>query len=204
MGDGPAGAADARAEEREMPGLRVIAGTARGRKLAFVPGEETRPIGDRVKGALFNILGADIEGAAMLDLFAGTGGVGIEALSRGARRVLFVDASARAVRTIRHNLEHTGLAAGASVLQRDAFGLLEGPVTERFDYVYVAPPQRRGLWAKALETLERLPGWLNPDAWVIAQIHPREYLALELKALEEFDRRTYGNTALVFYRLPGS
>lgn len=187
-----------------MPGLRVIAGKARGRRLVPVPGEETRPIGDRVKEALFNILGADIQGAAFLDLFAGTGGVGIEALSRGAERALFVDTSARAVRTVRQNLEQTGLAAGATVLQRDAFGLLAGAAPEAFDYVYAAPPQGRGLWRRALETLDRSQAWLNPDAWVIAQIHPREYLTLELGALEQFDRRTYGNTALVFYRLPGA
>ena len=121
-----------------MPGLRVIAGEAKGRRLKMVPGLETRPIGDRAKEALFDILSADVTDARVLDLFAGTGSVGIEALSRGAARAVFLDSSSAAVRTIRANLQTTGLGGRAAVLQGDAFDFLRSNPVEAFDLVYLA------------------------------------------------------------------
>lgn len=182
-----------------MSGLRVIAGKARGRKLRSVPGSSTRPITDRVREALFNILGADVEGATFLDLFAGTGSVGIEALSRGAAFARFLDLDRMAAKTVRANLEHTGLEKGGEVLRLDAFSLLERAPDRKFDYVYIAPPQYQGLWKQALLGADSNPGWLSEDAWVIVQIHPREYEAVELENLAEFDRRKYGSTLLVIY-----
>lgn len=182
-----------------MSGLRVIAGKARGRRLRPVPGDTTRPITDRTKESLFNIIGGDIDGSAMLDLFGGTGSVGIEALSRGAGFVRFVDRERQAVSTIKANLNSTGLASSGEVLNRDAFALLASPPDRAFDYVYIAPPQYKELWKKALLALDENPGWMVEDAWVIVQIHPREMLEVELKNLEEIDRRTYGSTLLVFY-----
>lgn len=182
-----------------MSGLRVIAGSARGRKLRSVPGDSTRPITDRTKGALFNIIGADILQASFLDLFAGTGAVGIEALSRGANWARFLDLSREAVRTIQANLADTGLQDRAEVLRMDAFQMLAATPDRTFDYVYIAPPQYRGLWQRALLALDAHPDWLSADAWVIAQIHPKEYLALNLQHLVEMDQRRYGSTLLVFY-----
>lgn len=182
-----------------MSGLRVIAGKARGRKLRSVPGETTRPITDRVKEALFNILGGDIQGASFLDLFAGTGSVGIEALSRGASFVRFLDKEQIAVQTIRENLAHTQLLDGAEVIREDAFRFLERPADRVFDYVYIAPPQYKGIWERALLSLDAHPDWLSSDAWVIVQIHPKEYRPLSLQHLVEFDQRKYGSTLLVFY-----
>src|SRR5258708_36948405 len=101
-----------------MP-MRVIAGTAKGRMLKRVPGEGTRPIMDRVKEALFSILGDNIRGTSFLDLYAGRGSVGIEALSRGAVRAVFVENSRPAITTIEENLKATGLAAKATILRRD-------------------------------------------------------------------------------------
>ncbi len=183
-----------------MAGLRVIAGSAKGRRLQMVPGRETRPIGDRVKGALFNILGADVEGSRFLDLFAGTGSVGIEALSRGAGAGVFVDASPRAIQAIRENLRLTGLGENAQVLRGDSFAILRARPPMEFDYVYIAPPQYKGLWREAVSVLDLSSDWLAPDAWVIAQIHPREYEALPLQRLGEFDQRRYGSTLLVFWK----
>jgi 16S rRNA (guanine966-N2)-methyltransferase len=183
-----------------MSGLRVIAGKARGRRLRSVPGDATRPITDRVKENLFNILGADVQGSAWLDLFAGTGSVGIEALSRGADFVRFLDLQRQAVETIRSNLSQTGLQTGSEVLRQDAFQLLAQAADRGFDYVYIAPPQYKDLWQRALLALDENPGWLNEDAWVIVQIHPVEVQVVSLKALEEFDRRKYGSTLLVFYQ----
>ncbi len=184
-----------------MSGIRVIGGKAKGRKLQLVPGESTRPITDRVKESLFNIIGADIQGATMLDLFAGTGSVGIEALSRGAAYVRFIDLNRRAVKTVQANLQLTGLAASADVVRGDAFRLLQSPPDRPFDYVYVAPPQYQGMWAKALHLLDQHTGWLQEDAWAIVQIHPREYVPKSLQNLIEFDQRRYGSTLLVFYTL---
>ena len=182
-----------------MGSLRVISGKARGRRLRTVPGDATRPITDRAKESLFNILGPDIADAWVLDLFAGTGSVGIEALSRGAQRARFIDQQRLAIETIRANLALTGLEQGAEVLRQDVFAALERNSDCSFDYVFIAPPQYKELWKRALLALDGRPAWLTPDAWVIVQIHPVEYQALELQNLSEFDQRRYGSVLFVFY-----
>lgn len=183
-----------------MSGLRVISGKARGRRLRSVPGDATRPITDRAKESLFNILGPDIVDAAVLDMFAGTGSVGIEALSRGARQARFIDQQRQAIETIRLNLALTGLEQGAEVLRLDAFAALERDPDCSFDYVFIAPPQYKELWKRALRSLDARPDWLAKDAWIIVQIHPVEYQALELENLSEFDQRRYGSVLFVFYQ----
>ena len=182
-----------------MTGLRVIGGKARGRKLSVVPGDTTRPVTDQVKEACFNIIGGDIVDATFLDLFAGTGSIGIEALSRGAAFVRFVDLNRLPVETVRANLTHCGFKQGTEVIRADAFALLERSPDRSFDYVYIAPPQYKGMWARAILTLDAHPTCMSDDAWVIVQIHPVEYEALALKSLAEFDQRRYGSTLLVFY-----
>jgi 16S rRNA (guanine966-N2)-methyltransferase len=187
-----------------MGNLRIIGGKARGRRLAAVPGDTTRPITDRTKESLFNIIGADIQGASLLDLFAGTGSVGLEALSRGAAYVRFLDKSQAAIKTIYANLEQTGLGKTpevdqAEVLRMDAYSLLEKTPDRAFDYIYIAPPQYKEMWKRALLSLNANPRWMSQDAWVIVQIHPVEIEALELEQLIEFDRRQYGSTVLLFY-----
>jgi 16S rRNA (guanine(966)-N(2))-methyltransferase RsmD len=178
---------------------RIIAGTAKGTRLQSVPGDATRPITDRVKEALFNILGADVDEADFLDLFGGTGSVGIEALSRGAHFSRFNDLNRAAVTTIKANLEKTRLKDRAEVLQSDAFALLKRPPDRPFDYVYIAPPQYKDLWKRALHALDANPGWMKDEAWVIVQIDPQEYERQELVNLVEFEQRKYGSTLLVFY-----
>ena len=178
--------------------MRVIAGKAKGRKLRSVPGGGTRPITDRAKSALFNILGQDVVACRFLDLFAGTGQVGIEALSRGAEEAVLVERCTAALRTIRENLAHTGLAAQARVVRADVFEYLQRE-PEPFDYAYIAPPQYHGLWAATLRVLDAQPGWLAEDGWAIAQIHPREYEELVLENLHLFDQRRYGGVMLCFY-----
>jgi len=188
-----------------MTHLRVISGSARGRKLKMVPGNATRPISDRVKEALFNILSSDIPGCLFLDLFAGTGSVGIEALSRGASFVRFIDHSMTAVKTINQNLEITGLEKNAEVLHSDAFEWISNLPDQMFDYVYIAPPQYLGLWGRMLLTLDESPDWLLEDGWIIVQIDPKEYDQLTLQNYSEFDQRRYGNTSLIFYeRVPAT
>jgi 16S rRNA (guanine966-N2)-methyltransferase len=183
-----------------MSNLRVISGKAKGRKLKDVPGDTTRPVTDMVKQALFNIIGGDVLDSAWWDLFGGTGAVGIEALSRGAAFVRFSDLNRAPVETIRTNLESTHLADQAEIRRGDAFSMLAVAPDRTFEYIYIAPPQYQEMWSKALLALDANPGWLNPEgAWVVAQIHPREYRELELSSLEEFDQRKYGSTLLLFY-----
>jgi 16S rRNA (guanine(966)-N(2))-methyltransferase RsmD len=179
--------------------LRVISGEARGRKLKSVPGDTTRPITDRAKESLFNILAGDVVDSVWWDLFGGTGAVGIEAESRGARFVRFSDRERLAVETIKFNLEHCRFETRAEVRRGDAFGLLAGAPDRAFDYIYIAPPQYKDMWKQALLRLDENYGWLGGDCEVIAQIDPKEYEEVELGYLVEFEKRRYGSTLLVFY-----
>lgn len=180
--------------------MRVISGQARGRKLKRVPGDTTRPIMDRVKESLFNILGQDVVGGRWLDLFAGTGQVGIEALSRGAAEVVFIDKVRPAIQTIHSNLQSTGLTAGSIVVQADSFAYLRRQNFAPFDLIYVAPPQYLGLWVEVLTQVDERPSsFINPDGLVVVQIDPKEYQELALNNLVLFDNRIYGNTQLLFF-----
>jgi len=178
---------------------RVIGGSARGIRLHPVPGDITRPITDRVKEALFNILAPDLVDASILDLFGGTGAVSIEALSRGARFACIIDLHRAAIQTIQANLEHTKLSAKAEVIQADAFSYIRQPANRQYEYVYIAPPQYKGMWQRAILSVDANPSWLAEDAWVIVQIDPVEYEKLDLQVIEEFEQRKYGSTLLVFY-----
>lgn len=178
---------------------RVISGRAKGRRLKLVPGDTTRPIMDRVKESLFNILG-DVNDTRWLDLFAGTGQVGIEALSRGAAEVVFIDKARAAVQTIRDNLAHTQLTAGATVIQADAYAYLRDMDGRPFDVIYVAPPQYLEMWSDVLKALDAaVERHLTVDGQIVAQIDPREFQELPLANLTLFDKRRYGNTLLCFY-----
>lgn len=183
-----------------MP-ARVIAGSARGMKLRLVPGETTRPVMDRVKEALFSIIGGGIHEANFLDLFAGTGSVGIEALSRGAAFAHFNDRDKGAIKTIGHNLAHTGLAARARLTRRDALALIARGPARDFQFIYVAPPQYQGIWLRTLEALDANLAWHRRDCRVIVQIDPSEYDAeRQFERLDEIDQRRYGRTMLLFYQ----
>ena len=178
--------------------MRVIAGSAKGIRLQAVPGSGTRPITDRVKGAVFDILGETVIESYVLDLFAGTGSVGIEALSRGAEQAVLVDKHHKAIAAIRTNLLRTQLQARARVVKADVFKFLTGD-PQPFDMIYVAPPQYRGLWKKTLLALEANPLWLAPGGVAIVQIFPKELEPLTLSTLRLSDQRKYGSTLLCFY-----
>ena len=187
-----------------MGTLRVISGKARGRRLKDVPGDITRPITDRVKEAVFNILSTDIADASLLDLFGGTGAVGIEALSRGASYVRFVEINRQAQQVILENLTSTNLTQGSQLIRGDAFRVLKQLPDRSFDYIYIAPPQYKEMWEKAMLLLDENPGWLAENGWVLVQIHPVEYKKLHLENLAEFDQRDYGSTIVVFYANPAT
>lgn len=183
--------------------MRVISGTAKGRRLKPVPGDTTRPVTDRVKEALFDILAGDVRSARVLDLFAGTGGIGIEALSRGAKRAVFVEAERQGVNTILANVRTCGVADRAQIVRADVFEYLRQRPTDLYDFIYVAPPQYKGLWARALALLDAQPAWLHPDGVLVVQIHPREYQPQPLKHFALVDERRYGSTVLYFYEHAG-
>ena len=129
--------------------MRVVSGSAKGKQLLLVPGSSTRPIMDRVKESLFDILRPRISGMTVLDLFAGSGSVGIEALSQGAAFCTFIDRERNAIATIKKNLSSTGFSGQSAVLNADALKFL-ADTREKFDLIYVAPPQYKGIWAKAM------------------------------------------------------
>ncbi len=182
--------------------MRVIAGTAKGRQLYSVPGPGTRPMTNRAKSALFSILGADIKESRFLDLFAGTGQVGIEALSRGAAETVFVELGVPALRAIQANLELTKLQERGTIVRADAFKYLDTHTPEPFDYIFIAPPQYRGWWAQILQLIDTRTAWLEDDAWLIVQINPTEYEPVALTNLVMFDQRSYGSVMLCFYAQP--
>ncbi len=183
--------------------MRVVAGSAKGRTLKAPKTSGTRPVMDRVKTALFDILAPIIVDARFLDLFAGTGSIGIEALSRGAESATFIEMGAEAFACARDNLASTGLAGRAETIRTDAFKFLEAAraTGRQYDIVYVAPPQYRGLAARAIAQLDAAP-LTAPGGLVIAQVDPRERAdldALALTRLRRDDERRYGSTLLVFY-----
>jgi 16S rRNA (guanine966-N2)-methyltransferase len=175
--------------------VRVVAGELRGRRLAAPPGRTTRPTADRVREALFSILG-DMGGLRVLDLFAGSGALGIEALSRGAAEAVFVDISRRAVATVEGNLR--SLALEAVVHHRDAMAFLgRAGGDPPFDLVFVDPPYD---WASRLAAplAERLPAILSDDARIVTESDKRSPLVMPFPLARE---RTYGDTRLAVHRI---
>ena len=151
--------------------MRVITGTARGRRLKELEGMETRPTTDRVKEGLFSAIQFEIEGRKVLDLFAGTGQLGIECLSRGAASAVFVDRRADAVKLIRENLKLTELSDRARVVAGDSMEFLKS-LKERFDIVLLDPPYAAGLLEPAIAHLTAFD-ILNPHGIIVAE-HPAE------------------------------
>ncbi|HZJ75755.1 MAG TPA: 16S rRNA (guanine(966)-N(2))-methyltransferase RsmD [Clostridia bacterium] len=175
--------------------MRVITGLSKGRKLKTLQGTDVRPTSAKVKQAIFSIIQFDIEGRRVLDLFAGSGQLGIEALSRLADSAVFIDSSKEAVSIIKENLETTGLKDKALVLNTDALSYLFN-TTEKFDIVFIDPPYELGLAEKSLESIGKV---LNKGAVVVCETKrtsdfPEEIGSYSLKKYE------YGNTTLCIYR----
>ncbi len=152
--------------------MRVITGSARGRRLLSPEGFDVRPTTDKVKESIFNIIQFDIDGAVVLDLFAGSGQLGIEALSRGAEKCFFVDSSKKSLETVKYNIELCRFTQQAKVVLMDSFAFLNS-TEECFDIVFLDPPYNKGLCEKALELL---PDVLSDDAIVICETQIDEIL----------------------------
>jgi 16S rRNA (guanine966-N2)-methyltransferase len=185
--------------------MRITGGRLRGRRLASFKGLEIRPTSDRVREAIFDILGHYLTGEKVLDLFAGTGSLGIEALSRGAAWALFIDHSPKAVELIVRNLKLCGLEAQGVALRKD---LLKGfPRThrlleEKMDLVFVDPPYRKGLILPVLEELSLLR-ILGSPANLVAQSELKEVLPPRVRDLQLVKSRVYGETRITIYRHEG-
>ncbi len=175
--------------------MRVIAGSHKGRRLAAPKGPHVRPTGDRVREAIFNLVGP-VDGASVLDLFAGSGALGIEALSRGARRCVFAELDGGAARVIRQNLERLQLT-GAVVERRDALAVLreEASRGRRHDLVLCDPPYE--LWPALEPALaERLPGVLAPDGLLVVETDARTEPQLPLDPVTS---RRYGSARITIF-----
>lgn len=183
--------------------MRVIGGKAGGRKLRPPRGAAIRPTSDRVKEALFNILAGilgPLEGCTVLDLFAGTGNLGIEALSRGAERAFFIDSSRDASGLIAKNLEITGFTGKGKVITRNfnaAISDLEA-AGNNFQLIFLDPPYGRDLLEKALDRLGN-SSLLGKESVVVAESSSRESTGASHGRLILLDKRVYGDTALAFY-----
>jgi 16S rRNA (guanine966-N2)-methyltransferase len=182
--------------------MRVVGGRLKGRSLASPSSRDIRPTADRLRESLFNILihayDDPIADARVLDLFAGTGALGIEAISRGAKYALFVDNGAEARALLRNNVEALGLGGVTKVYRRDAGNLGPAHPVEPFSLVFLDPPYRMKLAEKALVSL-RDGGWLNPAALLVVE----EATAVAFAApdgFEELERRAYDDTEFVFLR----
>jgi 16S rRNA (guanine966-N2)-methyltransferase len=181
--------------------MRIVGGRLRGRTIAAPrAGVPIRPTADRLREALFNILvhayDNPVTGARVLDLFAGTGALGLEALSRGAAFALFVDEGAEARALIRANVEALGLAGITRIFRRDAAALGDVHPLEPFSLVFVDPPYGRQLAGKAI-AIARAGGWLAPNALIVVEESAKEeFIAPE--GFEERERRHYDDTMLVF------
>jgi len=182
--------------------MRVVGGRLRGRNLASPQSREIRPTADRLRESVFNILihayGDPISGARVLDLFAGTGALGIEAVSRGAAFALFVDNGTEARALLRNNVEALGLGGVTKVFRRDATNLGPAHPVEPFSLAFLDPPYGKGLAEQALASL-RDGGWLSDQALVVVE----EAKAASFAAPEgftELERRAYDDTEFVFLR----
>src|SRR3954464_15712275 len=182
--------------------MRVVGGRLKGRSLASPDSRDIRPTADRLQECLFNILihayGDPIRDARVLDLFAGTGALGIEAISRGAKFTLFVDNGTEARALLRNNVEALGLGGVTKVFRRDATDLGPAHPVEPFSLVFLDPPYGRGLAEKALASL-RAGGWLAPDAMLVVE-EAKAAAVVAPDGYDELERRAYDDTEFVLLR----
>lgn len=176
--------------------MRVITGTARGRKLKEPKGYDIRPTTDMVKETVFNILQFDIEGRRMLDLFSGTGQMGIEALSRGAAYVTFVDSAAESLRLTKDNLKTVGFEDRSEVIAADSIAFLKG--CGKYDIIYIDPPYRSNLAQKALETINEFDILKENGIIICESMYPSDMpeLSAPYKKIRE---RKYGKILITQY-----
>lgn len=181
--------------------MRIVGGDFRGRRLATPASDRIRPTTDRTRESLFNILGHQIDFAnkRVIDLFAGTGALGLEAMSRGCSYALFVEESAEGRGLLRTNIETLGLQGVSRIFKRDATKLGEAGTIQPFDLAFLDPPYDKGLGEKAMEQL-RQGQWLNKEAIIILE-ERKASMPDVLEGFDEIDRRDFGDTSISIRRL---
>jgi len=180
--------------------MRIISGTLRGRRLTPVPGNRIRPSSDLLRESLFNILGSRVKDATVVDLFAGTGSLGLEALSRGAASAVFVDSHPQSFKIIIRNLEACALEAQSTVLKRDVLrglGFL-GATGKVFNLVFMDPPYDKGFAERTLLLLEESP-FISEDACIVVEHSAAERLPEKSVRLTRTEKRRYGKALVSFY-----
>ncbi|MDP4092677.1 MAG: 16S rRNA (guanine(966)-N(2))-methyltransferase RsmD [Bacillota bacterium] len=184
--------------------LRVISGSARGHKLKTPKGLSTRPTTDRVKESVFNIISAYIEDADILDLFSGTGSLGIEALSRGAHRGVFVDESRECYGIIKDNLIHTKLNDNAEVFTNDCVSAVKllGERKMQFNIIFMDPPYSKNLVEVALNSIEK-NDIIKFSGLIVAEHRSTDIVPESAGKLVLVRRKEYGETAVSFYKCSG-
>jgi 16S rRNA (guanine(966)-N(2))-methyltransferase RsmD len=181
--------------------VRVITGDAKGRHLKSVKGMKTRPTSDRVKESLFSILNPMIVDAKFLDLYAGTGSIGIEALSRGARMAVFVENARTAAQVIRENLKICGMIASGSVMEQDVLSAISRLSTQQmqFTVIYVDPPYDAGFVIPTLQAVAK-HDILSAGGIIVVETRKGKEEDLEVEGLTQIRRSRYGDTVLQFYK----
>jgi 16S rRNA (guanine966-N2)-methyltransferase len=179
--------------------VRIIAGELRGRKLARVPGQQTRPTADRVRESIFNILGDSVQDALVLDLFAGTGAMGIEALSRGAEFVLFADYDKTAITALEKNIKRCALESRAKIIQWDILKNLNviSSLQPAFNLVFIDPPYNKNTIQPTLSNLDKSQ-CLENGACVAIEHSPHEPIEQIEHRFKISDQRRYGKTLVSF------
>ncbi|WP_108022543.1 16S rRNA (guanine(966)-N(2))-methyltransferase RsmD [Melghirimyces profundicolus] len=182
--------------------MRIIAGEARGVRLRSVPGLEVRPTTDRIKESLFQIIGPWFDGGLVLDLFAGTGSLGLEALSRGAERAVFTDRSRASVETIRHNLKAAGMEGRAEVYRRDARAALRTLARRKktFRYIFLDPPYKEAILPGVLQAIAE-NDLLEPEGIIVAEHGVDRELEPVYRRLVRVRNLVYGDTVIDLYTL---
>lgn len=182
--------------------MRVISGTARGTKLYSLEGDNTRPTLDRVKEALFNIINYAIKESIVLDLFSGSGAIGIEAASRGAKKVFLCDQSKKAIEIIQKNVEKTRLKEKCVILQSNYQETIR-KIGDKFDFIYIDPPYATDLAKQAVELILNMDK-LKEDGLIVIETDEKEKILKQLAELsieiEVFEQRKYGRVELIFLR----
>ena len=182
--------------------MRIISGTARGTKLFTLEGETTRPTLDRVKESMFKIIQNEVQNSIFIDLFSGSGAIGLEAASRGAKRVILCDKSKQAINIINKNIEKTHLKEKIELYNLDYEILLKSKIKEQADIIYIDPPYKSDFAIKAVNIIleNKL---INEDSTIIIETDEEEKILRELEKIEIkiTDKRKYGRAILIFLKI---
>lgn len=183
--------------------MRIIAGSAKGIKLKMVPGKHVRPTSDRVKESVFQILGPFFQGGRVLDLFAGTGALGLEALSRGMDEAVFVDQSIKSIQTIQDNIRHLDMEKRTRVVRREARSACRwlGKRQQKFELIFVDPPYQNKFFLSILNEISK-QALLAAHGKVVTELPTDTCLPEEIGTLKKSEERSYGQTSIFIYHEP--